>query len=180
MNKILIVGGTNGLGKHLTEHFNARGIGRSNGYTLPDAIDKVVTLSVDYNIIINCLPDVNQNTIIKALWRKHVESNKDTYFISIGSLSTKVEKYMTTKKELVDITDKFWLEETKCKHTLIAPANLEGVDLPFTPLKYNSVAKIINTLITLFNNDDYVLGTIEVVGKHVTDPNFKTTYGIEN
>lgn len=180
MNKILVIGGTNGLGKSLANHFNALGIGRSNGYALPDATDAVVSLSIDYNVVINCLPDVNQNTIIKSLWRKHVELDKDTYFISIGSLSTKVEKYMTTKKELVDITDKFWLEETKCKHTLIAPANLEGVDLPFTPLKYESVAKIINALITLFNNDEYVLGTVEVVGKHVTDPNFKNTYNIED
>jgi len=180
MNKILIIGGTNGLGKSLVEQFNAIGIGRSNGYKLPDTTDSVIQLSIDYNVIINCLPDVNQNTIIKALWQKHVELSKDTYFISIGSLSTKVEKYMTTKKELVDITDKFWLEETKCKHTLIAPANLEGVELPFTPLKYNSVAKIIDTLITSFNNDDYVIGTVEVVGKHVTDPNFKNTYDIED
>ena len=180
MNKILIIGGTNGLGKYLTEYFHANGVGRSNGYVLPEDNNKLIDLSINYNVIVNCLPDINQNTIITQLWDRHVRLDNATYFITIGSLSTKVEKFPTTKRDLVDITDKFWLVETPCKHTLIAPANLEGVEFPFTPLKYESVAKIIDTLITSFNNDDYVLGTIEVVGKHVTDPNFKTNYGFDD
>jgi NAD(P)-dependent dehydrogenase (short-subunit alcohol dehydrogenase family) len=62
--KILVVGGSSGLGQAVTEHFGADQVSRSNGYVVPDDIDKIAELSFNYDVVINCLPDSNQNKLL--------------------------------------------------------------------------------------------------------------------
>jgi short-subunit dehydrogenase len=56
--KIIITGHTSGIGKFLYDEFlkhghEVIGVSRSNGYTLPDNVDKIVELSVGCDLFIN-------------------------------------------------------------------------------------------------------------------------------
>ena len=53
--KILITGGSKGLGKYLTEQFGADSIGRTEGYdiTKPEDQKRIAQKSLEYDVFIN-------------------------------------------------------------------------------------------------------------------------------
>ena len=55
MKKILVIGGTDGLGKSIVQHFGGMGIGRRNGFDIDTEYERIETLSKFYDIIINCI-----------------------------------------------------------------------------------------------------------------------------
>lgn len=121
---ILVVGGTTGLGKVLADHLNAFAIGRSTGHVVPDKIDEIINLSLDYDCVINCLPDSNQNLLLFQMYEEHDKHKKSTYFITIGSMTW---RYFTpdskrSKRVLFDWCEKQFLRKTSLRHTLLNPA----------------------------------------------------------
>ena len=45
MKKILVIGGTKGLGRAIAQYFGGMGIGRRNGFDIETEFDRVETLS---------------------------------------------------------------------------------------------------------------------------------------
>jgi NADP-dependent 3-hydroxy acid dehydrogenase YdfG len=110
--KVAITGHTSGIGQGLCQHFQAQGhevqgFSRSNGYTLPDTISKVLVKSLSCDIFVNnAIPINSQIVLLEKLWSKwHTQKNKT--IVVIGSLSTHVpfvlselEEYQKQKQEL--------------------------------------------------------------------------------
>jgi hypothetical protein len=122
MKKILVIGGTKGLGKTIVEYFNGLGIGRSNGFDIDTEYNKIEVLSKSYDIVVNCIPTPNQLELMTNLMVSHTESKLSTYFITLGSMRYKIEDEDHFKVKLVHLNDYFLLQETTVKHTLINPA----------------------------------------------------------
>jgi hypothetical protein len=164
--KILVIGGTSGLGQTVTEHFNADQVSRSTGYTVPDNIDKIVELSINYDVVINCLPDSNQNKVLTALFDYHDENQLNTYFITIGSLSWHINEPGHSKRDLFDWNEKQLTYTTTVKHTLINPAYLwnsknEGI---FEPIPKEDMLNVIDFLIKQSYTSKSVIPLLDIKG----------------
>lgn len=122
--KLLVIGGTSGLGLAISEKFGADQISRSNGYTIPDKISEAVSKSLDYDVIVNCLPDSNQNKLLWAMYEQHDQADKSTYFITVGSMSWRFNTAGHSKRDLFDWAEGLISRKTKLKHTLVNPAYL--------------------------------------------------------
>lgn len=122
--KLLVIGGTSGLGLAISQNFSADYISRSNGYTIPDCITQAIEKSLDYDVIINCLPDSNQNKLLFPMYEAHDQRGLSTYFITIGSMSWRYNSPEHSKRELFDWAEGLIQRNTKLKHTLLNPAYL--------------------------------------------------------
>lgn len=122
--KILVVGGTSGLGKVLTDHLGADAIGRSTGHAVPDKTQEIINLSLDYDCVVNCIPDSNQNHLLFDMYEQHDRLEKSTYFITVGSMSWRMHSSDSShsKRVLFDWNETQILRKTKLRHTLLNPA----------------------------------------------------------
>lgn len=120
--KILVVGGTSGFGKDIAEHFNADAIGRKTGHNLPENLGAVVELTKNYNCIINCVSDSTQGLIASAMFDEHHRLNLNTYFITVGSMTWRIETPEQGKRQLFDWAESLITIKTTVKHTLLNPA----------------------------------------------------------
>ena len=109
--KVAITGHTSGIGQDLQQHFLSQGhevcgFSRSNGHTLPDAIDRVLVKSLDCDVFINnALPIASQIVLLEKLWSKWHAKNKT--IVVIGSIAAHLpfdvpgqETYQQQKREL--------------------------------------------------------------------------------
>lgn len=109
--KVAITGHTSGIGQDLQRHFleqghEVRGFSRSNGYTLPDAVAKVLVQSLDCDVFVNnALPILSQIELLEKLWPKWHKQNKT--IVVIGSVAAHLpfdvpgqELYQQQKREL--------------------------------------------------------------------------------
>jgi hypothetical protein len=122
-DKILVIGGTKGLGLEIVNKFNAQGIGRSNGYDSVN-IQPILELSEKFSIVINCLPNDDQYDVVAQMVKYHSDKNLSTYFITVGSMSYRINDQYHVKNKLVRLNEQLLLTRSSVKHTLINPAEL--------------------------------------------------------
>ncbi len=148
--KILVIGGTSGLGKEICNFFNSTAIGRSNGYSFPDNQNKIEELSLSYDIIVNCIPDENQLNCLESLYNLHEKHNLSTYFITIGSMSYKINNEDHFKNRLLKFSDYLLTRKNKIKHTIINTAELFNSknSVFFTKIEKHEILSVINFLIS--------------------------------
>jgi hypothetical protein len=122
--KILVVGGTSGLGKLMAEHLGAHAIGRSTGHAVPDNKEEIINMSLEYDCVINCIPDSNQNSLLFSMYEQHDNLGKSTYFITVGSMSWRLHSADSdhSKRVLFNWSEHQILRPTKIRHTLLNPA----------------------------------------------------------
>jgi len=65
--KILVIGGTEGIGLLISKHFDATAISRRTGHSVPENNQQIVELSRNFDVIVNCIPDINQNIILEEV-----------------------------------------------------------------------------------------------------------------
>lgn len=137
--KLLVIGGSSGLGLVITEQYQADQLSRSNGYSVPESIQDIIDRSFGYDIIINCLPDCNQNKLLFPMYAAHDQRRLSTYFITIGSMSWRFHTAEHSKRALFEWAETLILKDTLLKHTLLNPAYLWNSknkgDMTFIPPK---------------------------------------------
>lgn len=164
--KILVIGGSIGLGKAIVEKYNADQVSRSNGYPIPDKTQEVLDLSVNYDVIVNCIPDSNQNLILEKLFQLHHDKGLKTYFLTVGSMSHRLHSPGHSKKDLHDWNEKILTLKTSVKHTLLHPAYLwnsfdEGIA---EPISKDEILNTIDFLITQGYNNKSNIAILEIKG----------------
>lgn len=164
--KILVIGGSTGLGKAVVEKYNADQVSRSNGYSIPEKIQEVLDLSVNYDVIVNCLPDSNQNLILEKLFQLHHDQGLKTYFLTVGSMSHRFNSPGHSKKDLYDWNEKILTLKTSIKHTLLNPAYLwnsydEGIA---DPISKDEILNTVDFLITQGYNNKSNIAILEIKG----------------
>lgn len=96
--KFLITGGNRGLGKYLVEELNGTSISRSNGFDITKDVDKIATLSLEYDVFINNAFDgppheshanFAQSKVYFAVYDAWKNANKSGYIFNIGSTGSK-------------------------------------------------------------------------------------------
>ena len=122
--KLLVIGGSSGLGLAIAERYQADQLSRSNGYSVPERIQDIIDQSFNYDVIVNCLPDSNQNKLLFPMFDAHDERSLATYFITIGSMSCRFNPIGHSKRDLFDWSETLITRASTSKHTLINPAYL--------------------------------------------------------
>ena len=93
--KVLVTGGNRGLGKSLTDFFQADSVSRSNGYDITCDYKKIAEISKDYDIFINNAFDgppqetwanFAQTNLLMSVYDLWKESNKSGLIVNIGSV----------------------------------------------------------------------------------------------
>lgn len=164
--KILVIGGTNGIGKAICEHYSAVGVGKSNGHSYPEEAEKVRQLSMKFDIIINCIPDRYQTDCVRDLVELHSAENKKTYFITIGSLSYKINAEDHPKNILYNYVDKILFENKSIRHTLVNPAEMFNSknDRFFSRISKEDFFKILDCLLST-EDLNINISSIDIHGK---------------
>lgn len=164
--KILVLGGTSGIGKLAADYFSATAISRSTGHTLPENAKKVLDLSLGYDIIINCIPDESQNAILELLWEEHKKLNLSTYFITVGSMGYRFKSKDHHKNLLQEYSEKLLLDQSKLRHTLINPAWCYNAkdESPISLVEASQLLDIFKFLVDQYRYNS-VISLIEVKGK---------------
>lgn len=102
MNKILVIGGSRGIGKDLVEHFNADSVSRANGYDITNHVDRqrIADLSIDYDVVINhaYAGGLTQLHVLELVIEKWIANNKKGTIINTGSISTYRPYFKDTMK----------------------------------------------------------------------------------
>jgi len=163
--KILVVGGTSGLGKDIAEKFNAYAIGKRTGHTLPEHTDKVIKESLNYDCVINCVSEISQNAIASQMYEEHDRLGLSTYFITIGSMTWRIETPEQGKRKLFDWAESLITRKTNLKHTLINPAWMyntkeEGL---FEKVSKDEMLTMLEFLLNVSSFDSKI-GLIEIQG----------------
>ncbi len=117
--KILVIGGTEGIGSLISKHFDSTAISRRTGHSVPENNQTIKDLSRSFDVIINCIPDINQNIILEELWQDHTEQGLSTYFITVGSMSWRINTDEHPKKRLYNFSEKLIYDNSKLRHTLV-------------------------------------------------------------
>ena len=164
--KILVIGGSSGLGKAVVEKYNAEQVSRSNGYPIPEKISEVLELSLNFDVIINCIPDSNQNKLLMPMYNLHHDQGLKTYFITVGSMSWRFNQSGHSKRDLFDWNEKILIRPTTLKHTLLNPAYLwnskdEG---PVEKISEQEILETIDFLINYGYTKNSVIPLIEIKG----------------
>ena len=93
--KFLVTGGNRGLGKVITDRFDATSISRENGFNITKDLDRIVNLSLDYDIFVNNAFDgppheswanFAQSQVYMSVYDAWFKANKVGYIINIGSV----------------------------------------------------------------------------------------------
>jgi len=165
--KLLVIGGTSGLGLAISEKFGGLAISSRTGHGIPENIDKVIGLSLNYDVVINCLPDINQNRLLFPMYEQHDQLNLSTYFITVGSMSWRFHTAEHSKRALFDWAENLILKDTKLKHTLINPAYLWNSKNQgdIEPISSKEILETIDFLIqNRYNNS--VISLLEIKGQY--------------
>lgn len=92
MSKMLVIGGSKGIGNSLVEYFKADNVSRANGYDITVIADrhKIADLSIDYDVVVNhaYTTDNSQLYMLQLLVNKWIANNKQGTIINTGSIST--------------------------------------------------------------------------------------------
>lgn len=144
--KVLVTGGNRGLGNQLTKDLNGWGISRNNGYDITKDIDKIVQLSLEYDVFINNAFDgppqeswanFAQTNLYMALYDAWKVANKTGHIFNIGSVGEKnivapeprFETYRVSKSALSHAsrqgTQAFKQHQVSFKTTLITLDRLD-------------------------------------------------------
>ena len=164
--KILVLGGTSGLGAAIVSHFNADHVSRTTGHAIPDAVNQVVEKSLNYDIIVNCIPDSNQNKILFSMFEAHHNQGLKTYFITVGSMSWRFKESGHSKRDLFDWNESILLKPTSVKHTLLNPAYLwnSNDQAPIEKISEQEMIETIDFLIKQGYNRHSVISLLEIKG----------------
>jgi len=164
--KILVLGGTSGIGKLVADYFSATAVSRSTGHGLPENAEKVISLSLEYEIIVNCIPDESQNIILELLWEEHKKLNLNTYFITVGSMGYRFKSKDHHKNLLQEFSEKLLLDQSKLRHTLVNPAWCYNAKDP-SPISLVEESQLLDIFKFLVDQYRYnsVISMIEVKGK---------------
>ena len=93
--KMLVTGGNRGLGLHVVQKFQADSVSRLNGYDITKNIDKLVELSLQYDVFVNNAFDgpphepwanFAQINLLQAIYFAWSNKKKNGYIINIGSI----------------------------------------------------------------------------------------------
>lgn len=112
--KMLVVGGSQGIGKEIKSYYQAESISRTENYTFPDNTKEIIDACSTYDIIINCIHGSNQLNLSKTLF----EALENKTIISIGSLSYIFEPE-NPKRELNDWNKELIFNNSSVKHVII-------------------------------------------------------------
>lgn len=140
MKKILVTGGTEGLGKMVVEHFapHSFGISRRNGFDIRDteARKKILELSLSYDIVLNhaFAKDRSQTLLLQELAECWIQNEKRGLIISTGTYGTHKSDgidpdYIALKSELDKVSHHYSHRieagELPFRMTLIRPGMLD-------------------------------------------------------
>ena len=164
--KILVIGGTSGLGQAIVGKYNADHISASTGFPIPEKINDAVTHSLNYDVVINCLPDSNQNKLLWPMYAEHNELGLRTYFITVGSMSWRFNDAVHSKRALFDWNESILLKPSTTRHTLLNPAHLwnSNKDSPVEHITPKEILDTIDFLIKHSYNSTSVISLIEIKG----------------
>jgi NAD(P)-dependent dehydrogenase (short-subunit alcohol dehydrogenase family) len=96
--KMLITGGNRGLGKYLTETFDAHSISRANGFDITKDHAAIAEMSLQYDVFVNNAFDgppqeawanFGQVNVLEAVYDEWSKNNKIGYIFNIGSVGEK-------------------------------------------------------------------------------------------
>lgn len=96
--KILVIGGSKGIGKAVCDYFNpdSFSVSRSNGFEIRNAEDRkrIADLSLEYDAVLNhaYCGDHSQSQMLEQLINTWASSNKVGYIFNTGSVSTYYNK----------------------------------------------------------------------------------------
>lgn len=115
--RILVLGGSGGVGRTIADHFKADSASRSTGHGMPGNLDAIEELSYNYDVIINTIPDERfQTMILDRLYKSHNDKQLATYFITFGSMAWHIHP---EERDLVDWIEKNAVAPATVKHTLL-------------------------------------------------------------
>ena len=141
--KVLVIGGSRGIGLSIVNHFKGDSVSRSNGYDITNTPGrkKAADLSLNYDVVVNhaYTGDFSQILMLKELCSLWKEKGKEGYIIHTGSMSSyrfndrKDEKwwFMAAAKKGSDEFINYlshasaWREEIKFRITNIIPGMLD-------------------------------------------------------
>jgi hypothetical protein len=164
--KILVVGGTSGLGQAIVGKYKADNISSRTGYPIPEKIKEAIAHSLDYDVVINCLPDSNQNKLLWPMYDAHNELGLKTYFITVGSMSWRFNEPLHSKRALFDWNESILLKPSTTRHTLLNPAHLwnSSKDSPVEHITPKEILDTIDFLIKHSYTSASVISLIEIKG----------------
>jgi hypothetical protein len=96
--KVLITGGSKGLGKHLAETFDGTSISRANGLDIVKDYAAIANMSLDYDVFVNNAFDgppqeewanFGQVHVLEAVYDLWSKNNKSGHIYNIGSVGEK-------------------------------------------------------------------------------------------
>jgi NAD(P)-dependent dehydrogenase (short-subunit alcohol dehydrogenase family) len=95
--KVLVIGGSKGIGKELVQHFNGKSVSRQTGHNIqhPANRNTICQLSLDFDVVVNhaFCGDNSQNFMLKDLVDNWNHNNKDGYIFHTGTISTYFTKH---------------------------------------------------------------------------------------
>lgn len=90
--KILVIGGSQGIGKAVVEYFNGTNVSKSLGYNInkDDDRKRILEMSLEHNAVLNHAYSGNnsQSTMLIELIEYWKENNKDGYIFNTGTVNT--------------------------------------------------------------------------------------------
>ena len=115
--KMLVLGGSGGVGKAIADHFKADSVSRSTGHGMPYQLDAIEEVSYNYDVIVNTIPDERFQTMaLDRLYTGHCDKILNTYFITFGSMAWHL---YPEERDLVDWIEKNAVKSATAKHTLL-------------------------------------------------------------
>jgi NAD(P)-dependent dehydrogenase (short-subunit alcohol dehydrogenase family) len=173
--KMLITGGNRGLGKYLTDRFNAHSISRSNGFDITKDHVAIAEMSLQYDVFVNNAFDgppqeawanFGQINVLEAVYDAWSKNNKIGYIFNIGSIGEKqvvarepgFETYRVAKAALShasrQCTASFKANKVQFKTTLIT---LDRLDTELSRSRPNWTGNALN-LSDIGSFLDYAVG----------------------
>lgn len=168
MMKGVVIGGSGNIGKLLCQHLLFDSISRTNGFEIPKDLDKIISYCQKYDIVINCIPDSNQNLLLEKMHEHYSLDNRHIYLITLGSMSYKVNADTHSKNKLMKFSDSLILKKSTVKHTIVNFSwcfNNTANDL-MHPISEKEILDVFRFLLA-YKDKDSVISMIEVKGKYV-------------
>jgi hypothetical protein len=165
--KILVIGGTEGIGKVIADSFNATAVSSRTGHGVPEHTDKLIELSFEYEVVINCIPDDNQLVLLEKMLNVY-KLQKKPYFITLGSLGWRLEQDTDTKRKLFNFCETLITSKIKPKHTLINVSwcwNNKGSPPLLKPIVQQEIIDVVAFLLSYAKNDACI-NLIEIKGSN--------------
>ena len=90
--KVLVVGGSRGIGRALVNHFQGKSVSRATGHDIRDPAKRteIASLSLNYDLVINhaFTGDFSQFFMLKELCSLWKEKGKEGWIVHTGSMSS--------------------------------------------------------------------------------------------